>query len=274
MDLENEDKVENNNSEAGTEKSRTEKILTLSTWVVILGAWYIVTKLELFSPTLLPPPFEVITAFIKLLKDGYNGIALWVHLGASFRRLFIALGLAIITAIPIGLLSGYVSKVKAVVDSVVEFYRPLPPLAYYTLLILWFGIDDKSKIILLFLAAFAPIYIACISAVRKINQDYILSAKSLGASQKKIFFKIVLPACLPEIFTGIRTAFGVAYTTLVSSEMIAATSGIGWMVLDASNFLKSEVIFIGIFIMGISGVLIDAGLRFIERKIVFWKGKV
>jgi len=89
-----------------------------------------------------------------------------------------------------------------------------------------------------------------------------------------VFFKIVLPACLPEIFTGIRTSFGVAYTTLVSSEMVAATSGIGWMVIDASNYLKSDVIFVGIFIMGISGVLIDYGLRSLERKLIFWKGKV
>jgi len=101
-----------------------------------------------------------------------------------------------------------------------------------------------------------------------------LSAKSLGASQKKVFFKIVLPASMPEIFTGIRTAFGVSYTTLVSAEMIAATSGIGWMVLDAANFLKSHVIFVGIIIMGITGVLIDAGLRFLERKFVYWKGHV
>ena len=137
---------------------------------------------------------------------------------ASFERLFIALVLAIITAIPLGLLSGYSRRVRAIIDSIVEFYRPLPPLAYYTLLILWFGIDNTSKIVLLYLAGFAPIYIACVSAVTKINMDYILSAKSLGADSKKIFFKIVLPACLPEIFTGIRTAVGVSYTTLVSAE--------------------------------------------------------
>lgn len=128
--------------------------------------------------------------------------------------------------------------------------------------------------ILLFLAAFAPIYIACVSAVRKINKDYILSAQSLGANEAKVFFEVVLPACLPEIFTGIRTAVGVSYTTLVSAEMIAATSGIGWMVLDASNFLKSDVIFVGIFIMGVTGMAIDTVLRLVEKKIVFWKGYV
>lgn len=255
-------------------EKRTEKRLTISTWIVILITWYIITKLGLFSATLLPSPYKVWTTFLNIIKNGYNRVSIWVHLGVSFKRLFVALGFAIGIAIPLGLLSGYFNKIEAIIDSVVEFYRPLPPLAYYTLLILWFGIDDTSKEILLFLAAFAPIYIACVSAVRKINKDYILSAKSLGADQRQVFFKIVLPACLPEIFTGIRTAFGVAYTTLVSAEMVAATSGIGWMVLDASNFLKSDVIFVGIILMGITGVLIDTGLRFLEKKLIFWKGNV
>lgn len=255
-------------------KFKTSTILTIITWTIILGSWYITTKFELFSSTLVPSPYKVWTTFIDILNKGYNGIPLIMHLFASFQRLFIALLLATITAIPLGLLSGYSRRVRAIIDSIVEFYRPLPPLAYYTLLILWFGIDNTSKIVLLYLAGFAPIYIACVSAVTKINMDYILSAKSLGANSKSVFFKIVLPACLPEIFTGIRTAVGVSYTTLVSAEMIAATSGIGWMVLDASNFLKSDVIIVGILIMGFTGILIDYGLRHLERKVVFWKGHV
>lgn len=101
----------------------------------------------------------------------------------------------------------------------------------------------------------------------------MLNAQSLGASSKDVFFKVVLPSCLPEIFTGLRTAVGVAYTTLVSAEMIAATSGIGWMVIDASRYLKSDVMFVGIIMMGITGVLLDVGLRRLEKKFVFWKGK-
>ncbi|MDN6196035.1 MAG: ABC transporter permease subunit, partial [Atopostipes suicloacalis] len=126
---------------------------------------------------------------------------------------------------------------------------------------------------LLFLAAFAPIYIAGASAVASINKDYILSARSLGASQKDIFFKIILPASLPDILTSLRTSLGFAFTTLVAAEMTAATSGIGWMVIDASRYLKSDVMFVGIIIMGIFGVLMDNGLKFVENKIVYWKGK-
>lgn len=255
-------------------KITIEKLITAATWIIILGCWYIITKFEIVSPTLVPSPYKVWTTFLKILNSGYNGFPLLGHLGSSFERLFTALGLAVVTAIPLGLLSGYFRKIRAVIDSVVEFYRPLPPLAYYTLLVLWLGIDNTSKITLLYLAAFAPVYISCASAVTKINQDYILSAKSLGANQIQIFYKIVLPACMPEIFTGLRTAVGVAYTTLVAAEMVAATSGIGWMVLDASNYLKCDVIFVGIIIMGFTGILIDMVLRFFERKIVYWKGYV
>jgi len=137
---------------------------------------------------------------------------------------------------------------------------------------MWMGIGQASKIMLLFLAAFAPIYISCIAATNKINPNYILSAQTLGANRKQIFKTIILPACLPEIFTGIRTAVGVSYTTLVAAEMVAATSGIGWMVIDASKYLKSNVMFFGIIIMGLTGILIDFGLQKLERKLVFWKG--
>lgn len=255
-------------------RTRTEKIITVVTWTVILLSWYLVTRFKLVSSTLFPSPMKVWETFQSILQNGYNKISIWSHLGASFQRLFSAMGLAILTGVPLGLLSGYFSKVRAVIDSVVEFYRPLPPLAYYTLLVLWLGIDNESKIMLLFLAGFAPIYIACVSAVNNIKQDYLLSARSLGASQKQIFFKIVMPACLPEILIGVRTAMGFAYTTLVASEMVAATSGIGWMVLDASNFLKSDVIFVGILFMGATGILIDVGLKYIEKKLIFWRGYI
>ncbi len=258
--------------ESKKKNSLTNRILTIATWGTIILLWFIITKFEIVSPLIVPSPAMVYQTFISIVQNGYSGVSLWSHLGISFYRLIVASLLAVVTAIPLGLLSGYFEKVRAIVDSIVQFYRPLPPLAYYVVLILWLGIDESSKITLLYLAAFAPIYVSCVSAVNNINQDYILSAKSLGADQREVFFNIVLPACLPDIFTSIRTAIGIAYTTLVSAEMVAASSGIGWMVIDASRYLKSSVIFVGIILMGITGVLIDLSLRMMENKIVFWKG--
>ena len=135
------------------------------------------------------------------------------------------------------------------------------------------GIDNSSKIMLLYLAAFAPIYLACVNAVSLVSPEYIKNALSLGASRRQIFFHVVLPASLPQIFVGTRTAIGFAYTTLVSSEMVAAVSGIGWMVLDAHRFLKYDVVFLGVIVMGVTGVLLDSLLLYMENKLLFWKGK-
>nr|WP_202695261.1 hypothetical protein [Petrotoga sp. 8T1HF07.NaAc.6.1] len=137
-----------NNNESN--KKNNHILLTVFTWLTIFLAWYIVTKLEIFTPTLLPSPQRVWSAFLNLIRDGYNNIPLWVHIGTSFKRLFVSIAFAIIFALPIGLLSGYFKRVEAIIDSIVEFYRPLPPLAYYTILILWFGIGDLSKEVLLF----------------------------------------------------------------------------------------------------------------------------
>lgn len=256
-----------------TKRKENLRIYTYATWGIILFSWFLTTELGLVSSRLVPSPGNVIQTFIEIMNNGYNGTPLWSHIGISLYRLFISSFLAILTAIPLGLMSGYFKRFRAVIDSVVQFYRPLPPLAYYTFLILWLGIDESSKITLLYLAAFAPIYLSCVSAVANINPNYLLSAESLGASKKDVFFTVVLPASLPEVFTGLRTAIGIAYTTLVSAEMVAATSGVGWMVIDASRYLKSDVMFIGIIIMGVTGVLLDWGLRNLENKLVFWKGK-
>ena len=250
-----------------------ENMLTLVTIILILLVWFVVTNFGIANSKMVPTPQAVWNAFIDIIQNGYKNYSLLQHLGASMERLFISFLFAALIAVPFGLASGYNSKIRAIFEPIIEFYRPLPPLAYYTLLVLWLGIGNESKITLLFLACFAPIYISCVSAVLKIKEDYINSAYTVGASKYQIFIHVILPSCLPDIFVGIRTAVGVAYTTLVAAEMVAAKSGLGWMVLDASNYLRSDIIFVGIIIMGITGILLDQFLRILEKKIVPWKGK-
>ncbi|WP_236354931.1 ABC transporter permease [Konateibacter massiliensis] len=210
---------------------------------------------------------------MDLLQNGYKGYALWEHLFASLRRLFIAYLIAVVTAIPLGLFSGYSEKIRAVFEPVIAFIRPLPPLGYYTIIILWMGIGDSSKIVLLYLGAFAPIYLSCVAGVTRVKQDYLNRARTLGADKSQIFCYVIFPAALPDIFVGLRNAMSIAYATSVAAEMVAATTGIGWMVLDASKYLRSDVIFVGIIIMGITGILLDKVLLYLEKRIVFWKGK-
>lgn len=249
---------------------RVHRLISIGTWLFIIAVWFVVTNFDFVNTRLIPTPQRVFQTFILILQNGYNGISFLKHYAMSMGRILLAVIFAIVTAIPLGLLSGYFPKVRAMVDSIVNFYRPIPPMAYYVLLIIWLGIDEESKVMLLFLAAFAPIYIACSSAVGRVRSEYILSAQSLGATEGQVFFKIILPACVPEIFIGLRTAVGVCYTTLVSSEMIAATMGIGWMAMDAYNYLKVDVVFIVIIVMGITGIIIDELLKLLGRKLVYW----
>lgn len=168
-----------------------KKLLRISilTTLIIIFIWWIVTALNVVPQILLPSPQRVIRAFFNLISFGYNGISLERHYLITIGRLFVAVIIAIIVGIPAGLLSGYVEKFGAVIDPIIQFIRPIPPLAYYTLLILWFGIGEFSKVTLLFFAALPPIYIASYDAVHRINREYIQSAASLGATKKTIIFQ-------------------------------------------------------------------------------------
>lgn len=256
-------------------KSLKKKLISIITFVLLLVIWFLFTNLGNVSKVILPKPQDVWVSFTKLCTQGYgtNKDTLLVHMAASMKRLLIAFAFSIASAIPLGLLCGYFDHISAVISPFVEFYRPIPPLAYYTLLVLWFGITEGSKIILLFLAGFAPIFIACVSGVKRINKDYLNASYMLGASKSQTFINVILPAALPDIFTGIRTAIGVEYTTLVAAEMVAAKRGVGWMVLDASNWLKSDVVFVGVIIMGITGILLNQVVLILEKHFVHWAGK-
>lgn len=256
-----------------TERKHLIKLVSVISVIVVLLIWILVTHFALVNPLFVPSPSSVWLAFVDVVQNGYKGNSLFSHILDSLYRLSIAFLLALITAIPLGLLSGSIKWIRAILEPFIEFYRPLPPLAYYTLLVLWLGIEDSSKIALLYLAAFAPLYIAAMSSVQKIPQDRVRVAYSLGANKWNLFSKIILPSTLPDLFTGIRTAIGFTYTTLVAAEMVAATTGLGWMVLDASKFLRSDYVIMGIFIMAILAMLLDVIVRSIEKKLVPWKGK-
>ncbi|MDX2216027.1 MAG: ABC transporter permease subunit [Oculatellaceae cyanobacterium bins.114] len=251
---------------------KSERLIALLSVITGLLMWWIITAFQWINPLFLPSPTLVGAAFLEILRDGYKGNSLLFHISASVYRLGIALVLSLVTAIPLGMLCGLSSRLRAVFDPWIEFYRPLPPLAYYTLLVIWLGIEDSSKIALLYLATFAPLFIAIVAGVQRIPQDRMNGARSLGASGFQLLAYVVFPSILPDLFIGLRTAIGVAYSTLVAAEMVAAISGIGWMVLDASKFLRSDVIFVGIIIMGLIAVAVDAGIRWIQKTQVPWIG--
>lgn len=249
------------------------KGVSVAAVVIIFILWEVSGRLHWVNPIFVPSPEMVWSAFNEILQEGYKGESLGYHIFASMQRLFIALFFAFVTAIPLGIACGNARLLLAIFDPFIEFYRPLPPLAYYTLLVLWFGITDVSKVALLFLSAFPPLFIAGVFSVQRIPRDRLNGARSLGASNWRLFVYVIFPSCLPDLLTGLRTAVGVAYSTLVAAEMVAAISGIGWMVLDASKFLRNDVIYVGIIIMGVIAIIMDSCIRRLLRRTSPWIGK-
>jgi taurine transport system permease protein len=241
--------------------------------VVILAVWWVVSALRLVPHLFLPTPTEVVTAAVAIFQDGYANATLFEHVGASLLRIFTAAAIAIVLGTPIGLLMGLSKWAKGVFDTPIEFYWPLPPLAYLPLMIIWLGIGETSKIALLSLAMFAPIVLSAQAGVRSVSQERVNAALSLGATRFQLLREIVLPSALPEILTGIRISLGVGWGTLVAAELIAATRGIGYLIMSASQFLATDVVFVGIGIIAACAFAFTFAMRLLEAWLVPWKGQ-
>jgi len=238
----------------------------------LISLWWLATHLHWLPPLFLPTPEAVWQAFIDAWHGRIEGgRPLSVHLAASALRVFGAFALAAMTAIPLGILMGVSRVARGLFDPPLEFYRPLPPLAYLPLVVIWFGIGETAKVVVIFLACFAPIAMAARAGTRSASVEQIRAAGALGGSFWQIVRFVVLPAALPEILTGLRVAIGFGWTTLVAAEMVAADTGLGQMVLNASNFLRTDVVVMGIVLIGLVAWSFDLGMRALERRLVPWK---
>jgi taurine transport system permease protein len=193
---------------------------------------------------------------------------------ASLGRVLGAFVLALLTAVPIGILMGVNRIVRGLFDPIIEFYRPLPPLAYLPLIIIWLGIGEFPKVFLIYLAIFAPMAIAARAGVRSVSTEQIHAAYAMGATRTQVISQVILKAALPEIFTGMRIGIGVGWTTLVAAEMVAAHRGLGFMVLNAAEYLASDTVIMGIIVIGIFAFAFDLLIRYLEKVLIPWKGKI
>ncbi|MFJ9055684.1 ABC transporter permease [Streptomyces sp. NPDC102409] len=245
---------------------------------VLLAAWQAVVAAEVWPRVLVPSPGEVWHQFVlaSTVHDGvrgYSGYLLIEHLGVSLRRIGIGAGYAMLAGIPVGLLIGVVKPLAVVLEPAVTFLRTLPPLAYFSLLVIWFGIDESPKIWLLVIAALPPIAAATAAAVRTVPGELVEAARALGAGPVSLLLSVRLPAALPEILTGVRIAVGIAYTCVVAAETINGVPGIGGMIRDAQRYNQTAVVIAGLIAIGLSGILLDALLKGAERGLVPWRGR-
>jgi len=248
--------------------------LSLLSLALLLLIWWSVTALDLISPLFLPAPQQVLSKLLLIASpQGFMDATLWQHLAASLTRMLVALFAAAAIGIPVGIAMGLSPAVRGLLDPLIELYRPVPPLAYLPLMVIWFGIGETSKILLIYLAIFAPVTLSTLAGVRNTQQVRIRAAQSLGASRWQLLRWVILPGALPEILTGLRIGLGVGWSTLVAAELIAATRGLGFMVQSAGEFLATDVVLAGIAVIALIAFTLEIGLRALQRRLTPWNGK-
>ncbi len=250
------------------------RLLSLASIAGIIFVWWLVTHMGWVKPLFLPSPGAVFGKFVDVWTKGFTNTSFPEHVGVSAARVFGAFLLACLIGIPLGIAMGMSPFIRGVFDPPLEFYRPIPPLAYLPLMIIWFGIGETSKVLLIFLSVLAPVALGARSGVKSAAIEQIHAAYSFGASRWQVMLQVILPSALPEILTAMRIGIGFGWTTLVAAEMVAATKGLGYMVLTASQFLQTSTVIMGIIVIAIIAYAFDLLMRFVERKLVPWKGRM
>ncbi len=242
--------------------------------VVLLAIWQLLTMFHAFSAVVLPSPLSVVKEIPVLFATGYGGQTLLTDIWISTARIAAGFLAAVVVGVPVGILMASSDLVFQVIDPMLQFIRPVPPLAYIPLLVVWFGIGEVSKGLLILLGTIPVIVINTISGVRATPPERIRVAQCVGATRLQILRHVILPSALPEIFTGMRVGIGVAWTCLVAAEIIAATAGLGWLAQMAGNEVEIGIVFVAITAIGLIGYAMELVIRLIERAVVPWKGRV
>ncbi|MDR5781014.1 ABC transporter permease [Caballeronia sp. LZ065] len=246
--------------------------LTSAVLIIAVLLWQAISMAGVFPAFALPSPVAVWLAFVDIVRNGYGGQSLIGDILISCFRIIVGFVGAVAIGVPIGLLMSRSKIVFDIIDPLLQFIRPVPPLAYIPLLVVWFGIGELPKAILILVGTIPVIIIGTMSGVKSTPPLRISVARTLGATNAQIFRRIVLPSAMPEIFTSMRVGIGVAWTCLVAAELIAASSGLGWLVQFAGQALQVAVVIVGIIVIGVIGYAMELVIRQLENWIVPWRG--
>lgn len=234
---------------------------------LIVVLWQGLFHLGYLNPLLLPPPTQVALAFWDLLKTG----ALPRHIGISILRVLEGYGIAAILGLGLGTAIGLSRNLDRWTDLIIQVVKPIPPIAWIPLAILWFGIGEQSKVYIIFMGAIFPIIINTIDGIRQTDHKFVEVARILAVPRLKFVRQVVLPGALPAIMTGLRVGLMVAWICVVAAELIAASSGVGYLIMDARQLSQSDVVLVGMITIGIIGKLMDSLIRRLERRLINWK---
>lgn len=247
-------------------------VISLATLAVALALWGLATGLDLVPALFLPSPLAVLDRLARLVTEGFVDATLTQHLAASLLRVFAALAAALAIGVPAGLAISLSTVGRGILDPVVEFLRPIPPLAYLPLVVIWAGIGEAAKVLVIGLAMLPPVILATAAGVRGVDRNRVNVARALGATPAQVLRFVVLPSALPSLLTGTRIALGAGWSTLVAAELVAATRGVGFMIQSAANFLATDVVLAGILVIAGVAFALELLVRLAERLLVGWAG--
>ena len=233
----------------------------------LIAIWWIAVVAT--GSVIFPTPWAVVTGTVELLRDG----SLWRHIGASLMRVGVGFGLAVCVAVPLGLWMGWVRGVYGTLNPLFQILRPISPIAWIPIAILWFGVGDASPIYLIFISSVFPMVVQTTVGVHTIEKRYLRAAENFGVSRATLFRQVVIPAVLPQIIVGMRIGLGVAWLVVVAAEMIALRSGLGYMIMDSRNAgNRYDLVIAGMIIIGLIGLSLDGIMRLLEGiKWVRWR---
>jgi NitT/TauT family transport system permease protein len=243
--------------------------LIFTPWLVLLAGWYGIHHSGLINPALVPTPHEVGRRFLELMQT-----RLPLDILMSTQRVFVGVVCGIAVAVPVGFVLGWYRSIRTFIDPLINFFRALPPIALIPLVIVYFGIDELAKTVILFYASFFAGVIVMYEGISQISPIYVRVARTLGATDGEIFGKVIIPLAVPHLFTALRVALGVAWATLVASELIAAQQGLGALIQNAGSFFQLDIIYVGIICIGFIALFMDLGLRAIARRFLSWQERI
>lgn len=258
---------------SGGERRVPDVAYSIGAVVLLLVLWFVLSRSSFIKPGYLPTPEELGSTFVDLVKNGYQGKPLTEHIGISLLRTLTGFALGVVFGVPVGLLAGYSRRAGAMISPIMAFIRPIPPIAFIPMAVLYFGLGETGKIVLIFFVSFNYVQANAQAGAANFPIAYRRAAESLGLTKAQTFYRIVMPGALPQIFTGLKVALALSWAVVVAAELVGAQSGLGFMISDAALLFRIPVVYIGVALIGAIGLILNLSLNLVEHKIIHWKGR-
>ena len=257
----------------GQVKDVPDLVYSVGAIAAILLVWIAASEAHLINAGYFPTPATLAAAFVELLRNGYQGRPLSEHIAASLFRTLTGFSVGAVAGVPLGLLAGFSRRTGAIISPIMSFIRPIPPIAFIPMSVLYFGLGEAGKVVLIVFVSFNYAEANAQAGAANVPLMYLRAAESMGLTRLETFWRVVFPAALPQIFTGLKVALALSWAVVVAAELVGAQAGLGFMISDAAQLFRIPVVYIGITLIGIIGLLMNLTLGAVESRVIHWKGR-